>query len=224
MMIKNSMGSAKVLAPVEIDRKSLTEDGEFEGYASIFNIKDQGNDIVMPGAFAESIMARPAERVKMLWQHNRDEPIGMWSEMREDARGLKCKGKLILAVAKAREVHELMKAGAIDGLSIGYRTIEDLWDRDADARKLLKVDLKEISVVTFPMNEMSTVQLVKGDKLPTEREFETWLKRDAGFTAQQAKAIIAEGFKALNGQRDAASGDGVKDALQQLAARIRAAG
>lgn len=222
MLIKNSLGSAKVLAPIEIDHKALTEDGEFEGYASIFNIKDQGGDIVMPGAFAESLMARPAARVKMLWQHERDGPIGVWSIAREDARGLYVKGKLILAVEKGREAHELMKAGAIDGLSIGYRTIEDTWDRDQDARKLIKVDLKEISVVTFPMLETATVQLVKGDKLPTEREFETWLKRDAGFTVQQAKAIIAKGYKAIRPERDAGgSGDGLQEALQQLADTLR---
>lgn len=214
---KGNIGSALAL-----DTKLLTETGEFEGYASIFGALDQGDDIVMPGAFTESLMKRPADKIKLLWQHQSDIVLGKFMEVREDSKGLYVKGKLFLNIQKAKEAHELMLEGAIDGLSIGYRTILSEYDRTTEVRRLTKMDLREISVVTFPMLESATVSLVKGDTLPTERELEKYL-RDGGFSASQSKAIIANGFKSLKNMRDAGSGDeqGLKDALQQLAQSMR---
>lgn len=206
---------------IALDTKAVSEQGEFEGYASTFNNEDQGGDIVMPGAFSKSI-ARGVGKVKMLLQHDRTQVIGVWDELVENQKGLKARGHLILGTTAGRETHELLKAGALDGLSIGYRTLKDHYDPTRRMiRYLDEVDLKEISIVTFPMNERALISGVKGG-LPTEREFEAWLMRDAGFTAQQAKAIIADGFKALKGKRDAAGGEAeIVDLLHRAAQALR---
>ena len=215
---KDSQFRGQLGVPLALDAKQLTEDGEFEGYASVFGERDQGDDIVLAGAFSESLRKRPAEKIKLLWQHNTNEVIGKWLEMREDQRGLYCKGKLFLGVQKAKECLELMREGAVDGLSIGFRTLVDEYDRQNGVRRLLKVDLREVSVVTFPMLESAIVALVKGDQLPSEREFERWLVREAGFSAKQAKGIIANGFKSLLNERDAGSSDvsSLKQAVREL--------
>ena len=209
--------------PVEV--KEVSEKGEFAGYASIFGNEDDGHDIVQAGAFAESLTKWPAEKVRMLYQHDSSEVIGKYTVMREDQKGLYCEGRLFLGVQRAREVYELMSEGAIEGLSIGYRTREYEMDRVRDVRTLIKVDLKEVSIVTFPMNELAGISLVKHDgRLPTERDFERYLTRDAGFSAQQAKAIIANGYKSLiHAERDAGEGDdkGLAQALVEAAQRMR---
>ncbi|MBZ4024033.1 peptidase U35 [Rhodobacter sp. TJ_12] len=130
----------------------LAEGLRIEGYASLFGEPDRGGDVVQPGAYADSL-ARIAARggsVKMLWQHDPSQPIGVWDEIAEDARGLRVKGRLLPRVARAREAAALVSAGAIDGLSIGYRTIRA--DRNAQGQRLLaELDLWEVSLVTFPM-------------------------------------------------------------------------
>lgn len=153
------------LQPLEIDVKSIAEDGTFTGYASVFGVKDRGRDIVMPGAFTKSLQTYPADRVKLLYQHEPNEPVGVWSKFEEDAKGLKATGRLILETTKGREIYALMKAGAIDGLSIGYRTIRDEMDRKQGARLLHEVELREVSLVTFPMNEAATVTSVKAETM-----------------------------------------------------------
>lgn len=119
-----------------------------EGYASLFGAKDQGGDVVEKGAYAKSLS--DGRRVKMLWQHDPNEPIGIWDEIREDERGLFVKGRLLETVARAREAAALTKAGAIDGLSIGYRTVKS-HKNERGARCLSEVELWEVSLVTFPM-------------------------------------------------------------------------
>ena len=123
-----------------------------EGYASLFGVADQGGDIVAAGAYAESLrrLAAKGDKVRMLWQHDPGQPIGIWDEVREDPRGLWVRGRLLPDVARAREAAALIAAGAIDGLSIGYRTIRA--ERDAQGRRVLaEVELWEVSLVTFPM-------------------------------------------------------------------------
>ncbi|WP_068116584.1 HK97 family phage prohead protease [Tropicimonas marinistellae] len=123
-----------------------------EGYASFFGKTDQGGDVVQPGAYAESLKALEAadRRVKMLWQHDPAQPIGVWDEVREDARGLYVKGRILTEVGKGREAAALIDAGAIDGLSIGYRTKRA--EKDARGQRLLHdLELWEVSLVTFPM-------------------------------------------------------------------------
>lgn len=132
---------------------SLRSDGGvIAGYASRFAVADQGGDIVAPGAFAASLkrLAGKGDKVRMLWQHDPARPIGVWDEVREDGVGLWVKGRLLQDIAQAREAEALIAAGAIDGLSIGYRVVRA--DRDGKGRRLLReVDLWEVSLVTFPM-------------------------------------------------------------------------
>lgn len=125
-------------------------DGLFTGYASLFGVPDLGRDVVAPGAFAASLAARGAEGVRMLWQHDPAEPVGRWLSLREDARGLRVEGRLNLAVQRARELDALLREGALDGLSIGFRTVRARPERGG-TRRLEAVDLWEISLVTFPL-------------------------------------------------------------------------
>lgn len=133
------------------------------GYASVFGRRDQGGDVVLPGAYGASLarLAGAGRRVKMLWQHDPGQPIGVWEEVREDDRGLWVKGRLLADVARGREAAALLAAGAIDGLSIGYRTLKA--DRGPEGeRRLAEIDLWEVSLVTFPMLSEARVQ-AKGE-------------------------------------------------------------
>lgn len=131
---------------------TVTDGTEIAGYASLFELKDQGGDCVGKGAYAASLANLKARgrSVKMLWQHDPEQPIGVWDEVREDARGLWVKGRILMDVAKGREAAALIGAGAIDGLSIGYRTLRATKD-DKGGRLLSELELWEVSLVTFPM-------------------------------------------------------------------------
>ncbi|MCF3596118.1 HK97 family phage prohead protease [Rhodobacteraceae bacterium LMO-12] len=131
---------------------TVTEGTRIEGYASLFDACDQGGDIVKKGAYAASLKRLRAEgrNVKMLWQHDPAQPIGIWSEVREDEKGLYVKGHLLDSVGRGREAAALIEAGAIDGLSIGYRTVRAS-KNDKGRRLLTELELWEVSLVTFPM-------------------------------------------------------------------------
>lgn len=180
---------------VNLDLKEVSSDGEFEGYASKFGIRDQGGDIVQKGAFSSALSSRPTTAIKMLWQHDPSNPIGVWDEIKEDNTGLRVKGRLLLSVQKAQETYELMKAGIIEGLSIGYRTIKAMRDESSGARLLKELDLWEISLVTFPMLKEATVTGVKGEW--NKRDVERVL-RDAGMPNAMAVKLIAGGWDAAN--------------------------
>jgi hypothetical protein len=131
---------------------TVTDGTVVSGYASLFGRVDQGGDVVQAGAYGASLKALGAagRRVKMLWQHDPAQPIGVWDEVREDGRGLFVKGRILTEVAQGREAAALLAAGAIDGLSIGYRTVRAT--RDGKGRRRLdELDLWEVSLVTFPM-------------------------------------------------------------------------
>jgi HK97 family phage prohead protease len=138
---------------MQLDEVAQIEGGvEIKGYASFFGDVDQGNDVVQKGAYATSLGALKAagRGVKMLWQHDPAQPIGVWDEVREDARGLFVKGRILQSVAKGREAIALIEAGAIDGLSIGYRTVKA--SKNTKGQRLLQeLELWEVSLVTFPM-------------------------------------------------------------------------
>ncbi len=136
--------------------------GHFEGYASVFNVVDRGNDLILPGAFKRSLVDRGAAGVKFLWQHDPKEPVGILDEIYEDARGLYVRGRLILDVGRAREAYKLLGVGALDGLSIGFHTLKSNQRTDG-VRILTQVDLWEISLVTFPMNEQARISAFKTD-------------------------------------------------------------
>ena len=131
---------------------ALLEGHRIEGYASVFGLRDKGGDTVLPGAYAGALkrMAARGDKVRMLWQHDPAQPIGIWDEVVEDGHGLRVAGRLLTDVARAREARALLQAGAVDGLSIGYRTLRAEAVPGA-GRKLIELDLWEVSLVTFPM-------------------------------------------------------------------------
>lgn len=134
------------------DDLTVTDGTAIEGYASVFGKCDSGGDVVSDGAYGASLKRLGAEgrKVRMLWQHDPGQPIGVWDEVREDKRGLYVKGRILTDVAKGREAAALIGAGAIDGLSIGYRTVRAA--KDGQGRRVLsELDLWEVSLVTFPM-------------------------------------------------------------------------
>jgi len=131
---------------------------QFEGYASLFGVADGAGDRVAPGAFAVSLRRRGAGQVRMLYQHFPHAPIGVWEEIAEDRRGLYVRGRLSTDVEQARDVRALLADGALNGLSIGFRTVRAR--REAGGRLLQEVELWEISVVTFPLLAGSTVTAI----------------------------------------------------------------
>jgi uncharacterized protein len=149
------------IALPERPRADIAPDGTVEGYASLFGAVDSARDMVMPGAFADTLKARGLRRIPMLFQHDPAEPIGIWLELREDYRGLYARGRLIPDVQRAREVLALVKAGALDGLSIGFRTSSARVDPKTRVRKLHHVELWEISIVTFPLLAGARVSSIK---------------------------------------------------------------
>ena len=206
-----------------LDLKSVADNGEFEGYASLFNREDLGHDVISPGAFRDSLAMRQPNAVKMLFQHDPAQPIGVWDDLHEDAKGLYARGHLMTDVVRAREVLSLMRVGALDGLSIGFKAGKGRRDPRTGVRRIDKIDLWEISVVTFPMQPDARVSAVKRapfeGRLPTERDFERWLTREAGLSRGQARAVLRDGFKGLKALRD---GVGRISGDAEVAARILA--
>ena len=191
--------------------------GVFSGYGSIFGNEDQGNDIVQKGAFTKSLNTRPASKVKMLFQHKTDEPIGVFEDIREDEKGLFVKGRLALGTQKGRETYELLKLGALDGMSIGFRADpkkQGYNENKRGVRTLKEVDLMEISLVTFPMNEEALVQSVKGNS-KNIREWEDILREVGGLSRTESKIGAKALFKSLN-QRDAE----IKNELVSLISKV----
>jgi HK97 family phage prohead protease len=129
----------------------MDEELEIEGYASLFWTRDLNEDVTAAGAFGESLARTAASGVKMLFQHEADEPIGVWDEIAEDAKGLYVRGRILTVTPQGRMVAALVKAGALDGLSIGFRTVKARPDESGRLRVLTEVELWEVSIVTFPM-------------------------------------------------------------------------
>jgi HK97 family phage prohead protease len=157
MLAPHTPTVATVFAP----RTIIDADGTVEGYASLFGEIDQARDMVMRGAFADTLRQRGINRIPMLFQHDPAEPVGVWLELREDHRGLFARGRLIPEVTRGRELLSLLRAGAIDGLSIGFRTVQGRIDPRTRIRRLHAVDLWENSIVTFPLLAGARVRAVK---------------------------------------------------------------
>lgn len=175
--------------------KNLDSDGSFAGYASVFNLVDSQNDTIINGAFMDSIKNR-ADEIKLLWQHKPDEPIGKIINLQEDNYGLFIIGSLDLNISKAREAYSLLKEGIITSMSIGYNVIDSQYDQKDDIRKIYKVNLWEISLVTFPANSNAVITRVKNKVIPSNiREFENYL-RNAGFSRNKSKIISSCGYNA----------------------------
>jgi hypothetical protein len=199
--------------------KATGDTGVFEGYGSVFSIEDKGGDIVAPGAFTETLAAaKSAGRLPtMLWQHKFGEPpIGIYTSMEEDAVGLKVRGQLALKTARGAEAYELMKMGALTGMSIGYRSRDDSFDRVTGIRTLKKVDLVELSLTSFPMNDASRISAVKTiEELESLSEIERHLRDACGLSKSEATALVSK-LKSVISRSDSGEHDlsALADALK----------
>ena len=205
----------------ETEIKSDTK-GVFTGYGSIFGNEDQGNDIMQKGAFTKSLEQRPASKVKMLYQHKTDEPIGIFTDMYEDSKGLFVKGQLAMGTQKGREAYELLKMGALDGMSIGFKADPDKQgynENKRGVRTLKEVDLMEISLVTFPMNESALIETVKGNA-KNIREWEKILRDVGGLSRTESKIGAKALSEALN-QRDAENKQTLADLILKVADKLK---
>lgn len=148
---------------VQISLGNVSQDGQFSGYASLFGVADLANDIVEFGAFSKTLELHSSRPVRMLFLHDPDLVIGRWLTLRQDNKGLYVEGQLSLDVARAKDIHSLMLSGALDGLSIGFKTRKSYKDQMTGARYISEADLWEISVVTFPMLPDARVTQVKSN-------------------------------------------------------------
>lgn len=177
------------------DVKEVAEDGSFSGYGSVFGNIDSYKEIVSSGAFDESLRdwKSKGRMPSLLWQHRAGEPIGVYASMHEDANGLFVKGKLALKTARGAEAYELLKMGAISGLSIGFQTREDSFDKVSGIRTLKKVDLWEVSLVTFPANDAARISVVKSiEQINSIRDCESYLREAGGLSKSESLAFIAK--------------------------------
>jgi len=206
---------------LECDYKELDtdDDGSFEGYASVFNNKDLGNDVIKQGSFSNTIKSKKPKQIKLLYQHKTDEPIGVIDSLVEDTRGLKIKGRLAMGTQKGREVFELMKMGALDSMSIGYRLSQDDYKYSDKLKKrtISNLDLMEVSMVTFPMNPKAKVTKVKLASMDV-RELEKYLC-DIGMTNSVAEQSAGVLFKSFN--REVNEQGDVVDSLKHLTDTIK---
>lgn len=203
------------------DLKAVAESGVFEGYASTFGNRDQGGDIMEPGAFTKSLKARGARGVKMLADHDPTKRIGVWMEMEEDRKGLFVKGQLLIEKSIGSDAHIDLKSGALSGLSIGGRAVLTSQDGAKRARLIKEWDLYEVSLVTFPMNEKATVTAVKDlSDMSSEdwREIEASLRTKGLSRADAVKAVsgFKDYFRRDGGTPDTAPRDEGDAALAQI--------
>lgn len=197
-------------------------DGAVEGYAAIFNIKDNGGDVIMPGAFSETIAARNGAPLPMLWNHSADNLIGNWTAAVEDRRGLKVSGRINMGAPAGANLYPYLKDGTIRGLSIGFFTIDANRDAKTGVRVLQKAELVEASFVLNGMHPKALLTAIKGmtraDGLG-ERAVEEAL-RDAGLSHREAKAGVAKlrerGAFRDGTKREPALRDAVADVLKSI--------
>lgn len=207
----------------EFQVKEITEAGEFSGYGSVFNVKDSYGDIVIKGAFAKSLEDWKAKgkMPKMLWQHDSREPIGVWTSMKEDDKGLYVEGRILRDAGDLeKRAYAHLKAGSVDSLSIGYSLSPEgvEYNQEEDAYLLKQINLWEVSPVTFPANPDALIDTVKSAITNGPKEFERFL-RDAGLSRSQAKGLMAFGY---DGLREADDGQKQDESLEKLLNNLRA--
>lgn len=198
-------------APFEVKSDTVKVKGDFgyfEGTASPFGELDQGNDIVMHGAFAKSLATYESKnrKVPMLWQHDPHQPIGVYTDLKETDDGLVVRGECNLKTQRGAECHALMQQGALTGLSIGYKSVVEDYDERGVIRKLHEVNLWEISPVTFPMADSARAEAKAIQELQSLSDVEAYLRDACGFSRKEATAFTAR-VKAIAAQRDSANGD-----------------
>jgi len=212
---------------VRSDMKAYEEDedekqyGRFEGYASVFNNTDLGNDVIKDGAFRKSLKERGPRGIKLLYQHKSDMPIGILEDVKEDENGLFVKGRLALRTTAGRDAYELLKMGAIDGMSIGFRANPDEVSYDKRSRKRMigEVDLMEVSLVTFPMNPSARVRSVKGEVISI-REWENGM-RDAFSLSRSEAKMAAKAVHEVFIQREVEGDTELVDAIKHLTLTLK---
>lgn len=207
-----------------LEVKELNDTGTFSGYLSVFGNVDSYREIVVPGAFKDSLekWGEKGTLPPVLWQHDSREPIGRYTKMVEDEKGLFVEGKLLInTIQRAKEAYELLKEKVITGMSIGFETVGEEISEDKRTRLLTKLNLWEGSIVTFPANQLATVDavksLLKAGELPTLREFENFL-REAGFSKTESVAITNHGLSKL--LRSESDGD-VDKSEQELLTKLK---
>ncbi|WP_223808403.1 HK97 family phage prohead protease [Salmonella enterica] len=205
---------------VPLSLKSVSDSGEFEGYGSVFGVKDSHDDVVMSGAFAASLRAWSDRKAlpALLWQHRMDEPIGVYTEMKEDDVGLYVRGRLLIDDDPlAKRAHAHMKAGSLTGLSIGYvlKTGNTTGERSLSAERNRPLGSQSGDV---PSNDEARISDVKNalarGEIPEQKKIERVL-RDVGLSRTQAKAFMAGGYSALS-LRDAEDVGSALNALKNL--------
>jgi len=201
--------------------------GTIEGYGSVFGVQDSYGDIVEKGAFAETL--KSGRKVRMLYQHRADKPLGVWDEMSEDDTGLKARGRINMDSTLGRDVYGAIRMGAIEGLSIGFRIPKGgaEWDHETDIRLIKSVELWELSVVTFPANEAAMIDAIKAAHSLEEIDqldlpgLERFL-REAGLSREWAKRFMHR-HSALCRQREAEEREAAEldRKLRELSRRLR---
>lgn len=213
-----------------LEVRAVDDSGEIEGYGSVFGVEDNYGDVIAPGAFAASLKTHKAAGTMpaMLWQHRGDQPCGVWTEMSEDAKGLKVKGRLVLASERGREAHALLKAGALTGMSIGFRSREWSYDNDTEIRTLTEIELWEVSLVTFPANPKARVTDVKSTEAAIAAftklsDFEAHLREADGPMSKAAARAFVSRLAALVEERreDARSTAKAQRAADRLLASLQ---
>lgn len=208
---RKDAGGGREVRSFALQIKAAGDDGTVEGYGSVFGVRDNYDDVIAKGAFVQSLKDHKAAGTMpaMLWQHDADKPIGVWTEMVEDEKGLRIKGQLAMETVKGKEAHALLKMGALNGLSIGFMSKEWAYDRDTEVRTLTAIDLWEVSLVTFPANEKARVTNVKSaDELQAPKDAEKVL-RDAGFSKSDATAFVSRVMRMGEVRSDSANSTAV---------------
>lgn len=193
------------------------ESGVFTGYASIFGAVDYGNDIVMPGAFTKFIAQQKAtgRHIPLLREHDTKCLIGVVDQFSEDSKGLHVEGRLTRGVRDADEAYLLMKAGALTGISYGYKTINPARNHKGQ-RELREIHPFEITLCARPMLDISRVEQVKSiSELVTIRDCEAYLRDELGLNNSEAKSLISRIKSSVSGQREV-DNDDVSNALSIL--------
>lgn len=202
------------------------ETGTIEGYASVFGVTDSYGDVMVKGAFAGSLSE--SRKVRMLWQHNAAEPIGQWTQLGEDDTGLFVKGRINQKTSWGRDAYEAIKSGDVEGLSVGFVTRERDWSDDGETRFLRKVDLWEVSAVTFPANAAANMTGIKafGDLAEIDALDVVGLERSlraVGLSREEAKRVLHRHAElVLKARADELQQEQAHDELQKLMASLRA--
>ncbi|MBL7684881.1 MAG: HK97 family phage prohead protease [Deltaproteobacteria bacterium] len=211
--------------PLEVS--DLNENGRFEGYATVYGVPIErmfGTVIMDPGLFSESLQKKGAGEIRMLWQHDSDQPIGVYERITEDSKGVRVEGRLLIEdIPRAREAYALMKHRAIGGLSVGFGVEETKTNEKTGVVHYTKADLWEVSAVTFPANSQSKIERVHSltlEEIKTERDLERFL-REAGLSRSNAKKVALHGFSGLHQREADEDYQEVFKALEQFTKEIR---